>query len=139
MTMIEILVVLAIIGLALSVMPAILTGLDGNRLRAAALEMVATMREARSRATMAEAETDMALDLERRGYTLSTDRVFRPLPAAVGALEVAPAALIGPERIARIRFLPDGSATAARITLRSGERRATITVNGLTGQVARDG
>ena len=139
MTMIEILVVLAIIGLALSIMPAILTGLDGNRLRAASLDLTATMREARSHAARTESVTEMAFDLERRGYTLSTDQVFRRLPEVVGRLDVTPDTLVGPQRIARIRFLPDGSATAARISLGNGDRSSAITVNGLTGQVARDG
>ena len=48
-TIIEMLVVLTILGLAMAVTPAILAGLDNNRLRAASLELVASMREARGR------------------------------------------------------------------------------------------
>lgn len=138
-TIIEMLIVLTIIGLAMAVTPAILAGLDNNRLRASALDLVALMREARGEATQAEAATEMRLDLDRRTFSFSTGKAVEPLPAVIDSVEVTPADLVNRDGIARIRFLADGSATPARIVLRRGDLSSTIVVNGLTGRVWRDG
>lgn len=138
-TILEMLVVLAIIAMAMAVTPAILAGLDSNRLRAAALDLIGQLREARGLAVRAEQATEFALDLQREGFTLSTHPAFRALPPVVDSVQVTPAALVGADRVARIRFLPDGSATPARIRLIRGSLSATIVVDGLTGRVWRDG
>ncbi|MEQ8344254.1 MAG: prepilin-type N-terminal cleavage/methylation domain-containing protein [Sneathiellaceae bacterium] len=138
-TIIEMLVVLTILGLAMAVTPAILAGLDNNRLRAASLELVASMREARGAATRAESPTELRLDLDDRTFSFSADTAAEPLPPVVDRVEVIPGTLVDRDRVARIRFLADGSATSARIVLRNGDLSSTIVVNGLTGRVWRDG
>jgi len=138
-TILEMLIVLAIVGMAMAVVPSILAGLDNSRLRAAALDLIGDLRLARGQAARAEGSTELAIDLDRLGFTLSDAQGFHPLPPVVGEVQVVPPALVGADRIARIRFLPDGSATAARIVLRRGSLSATIVVDGLTGRVWRDG
>lgn len=139
-TILEVLVVLTIVAIAMAVMPALLNGINSVRLRAAALELVAELREVRADASRAQSQVDVLLDLSGRRFSLSTaPQDYRPLPPVVDAVSVAPERLAGSDRLARIRFLPDGSATAARISLRNGSLSATVVINGLTGAVWRDG
>lgn len=139
-TILEVLVVISIIAIAMAVMPALLNGINSVRLRAAALDLVADLREVRATAGRAQSEVELVLDLPGRRFSLSTaPGVFRPLPSVVDAVAVAPARLAGSDRLARIRFLPDGSATGARISLHNGSLSATVVINGLTGAVWRDG
>ncbi|MFC3228221.1 Tfp pilus assembly protein FimT/FimU [Marinibaculum pumilum] len=140
-TILEVLVVLTIIAIAMAVMPSLLTGINSARLRAAALDFVAALREVRGHASTSQAQVDVLLDLQRLRYSLSTaPETFRPLPAVVDSIAVAPERLVtGGSRVARLRFLPDGSATGARISLHNGNLSYTVEINGLTGAVWRDG
>ena len=136
--MIEMMVTLAIIGMAMTVAPAIISGLDGSRLRAASDDLVAKLREVHSQAQRQGVATERALDLNRRGYATSTEPGFHPLPVVVDAIEVTPNYLKGPNDIVRIRFLTDGTATPLRISLRHGGTSTAIAVDWLTGRVRHD-
>ncbi len=131
-------VALAVIGMAMAVAPAIISGLDGSRLRGASDGLIATLREVRNQAMRRGAATELVLDLPRRGYTMSTQPGFHPLPAIVEALDVGPDTLKEPEGIVRIRFLSDGTASPARISLRHGATSTAVAVEWLTGRVRRD-
>ena len=136
-TMIETMVVLAIIAMAMAIAPAIVSGLGGGRLRAASDELAAELRSARGQALRRNAPVELTLDLTKRGYSLSGNR-FRSLPEIVDAVDVKPAALVQPGGIARVRFLPDGTADQARIALRHGTTTKVIAVDWLTGRVRAD-
>jgi len=137
-TMIETMVVLAVMAMTFAIAPAIVSGLSGGRLRAAADDLAAELRGARGQALRRNTPIEMTLDVAKRGYSLSgTDR-FRSLPEVVDAVEVTPAALLQPGGIARVRFLPDGTADQARISLRHGTTTRVIAVDWLTGRVRAD-
>jgi general secretion pathway protein H len=138
-TIIEMLVVLAIVGMAMMVAPAIMAGLEGSRLRAASDELVWRLREARNEAMRRSSPTEMVLNLADRTYATTTDTGPHTLPTVVDTVEVAPVLLRQAGGIVRIRFLADGTATPARITLRHGSTTGAIVVDWLTGGVRRDG
>ena len=138
-TILEMLVVLTIVGLMMTIAPAVVSGLDGSRLRAASFDLVARLREARSQAESRATATDVVFDLDRRGMTVSSGPTFRPLPAIVDRIDIFPASLVNDQRTARLRFLPDGTASAARIELRRGRLTAVVMVDWLTGRIWRDG
>ncbi len=138
-TIIELMIVLVIIAMAMTVAPAIMAGLDGSRLRAASDELVARLRETRNQALLRDGATELVLDLGKRSYTITTQSGLHALPPIVDAIDIAPAALRLPGGIVRIRFLADGTATAARITLRHGASAGAVTVDWLTGKVHLDG
>jgi general secretion pathway protein H len=137
-TMIETMVVLAIMAMAMAIAPAIVSGLGGARLRAASDELAAELRGARGQALRRNAPVELTLDLTKRGYWLSGNNRFRPLPEVVDAVDLGPAALVQPGGIARVRFLPDGTADQARISLRHGTTTKVIAIDWLTGRVRAD-
>jgi general secretion pathway protein H len=137
-TIIETMVVLAIMAMAMAIAPAIVSGLDGGRLRAASDELAAALRGARGQALRRNTPVELTLELTKRGYSLSGENRFRPFPEVVDAIDVGPAALVQPGGIARIRFLPDGTAEPARISLRHGTMTKIIAVDWLTGRVRAD-
>jgi type II secretion system protein H len=138
-TLFEMMIVLVILGLAMSVAPSIMAGLQGSRLRAASDELVWRLRETRNEAIRRGTTTEFVLDLSKRTYANTTGGGVFQIPAVVEAVDVKPAALRQPGGIVRIRFLADGTATAARITLRRGTSSGAIAVDWLTGGVRIDG
>jgi len=137
-TMIEMIVVLAIIAMAMAMAPAIVSGLAGGRLRAASDELVAELRGARGQAIRRSAPVELTLDMTKLGYVVSGDPGFHALPAIVDGVDVTPTELVLPGRIARVRFLPDGTADQARIALRGGSSTKVIAIDWLTGRVRHD-
>jgi general secretion pathway protein H len=134
-TIIEMMVVLAIVGIAMTIAPAIISGLAGGRLRAAADELVVQLRETRAQALRRSAPTDLVLDLDKRAYQGPGNVGARAFPPVVDAVDVTPRELVAPGRVAHIRFLADGSAVPARILLRHGSSTSVVAIDWLTGRV----
>jgi len=93
-TLIELLVVLTIIALMMAVVPAIFAGLPSIRLRTAADDMVATLRDLHQQAIRRGETTELIFDSPARAYRVSTDPVPRRLPEIVAELGFKPAALV---------------------------------------------
>ena len=134
-SLIEMLVVLGIIAMTMTMAPAIISSVEGSRLRATSNELVTRLREVRAEAMRRATPQELVLDVGRRGYTLSTAPGFRSFPTVVDAVEVKPDGLTQPDKLARIRFFPDGTASPARIALRHGGGAQVISVDWLTGRV----
>ncbi len=137
-TLIELLVVLAIIGLMLIAVPKIVAGQPGVRLRAAADDMVATLRLLHETAIRRQTTTGFVLDPTTRTYRLSTAAGTRPLPSIVTRVGFTTVAFRPGQRTARILFYADGSASGGTIRLRHGDISASVRVDWLTGRVGRD-
>jgi general secretion pathway protein H len=138
-TLFEMMVVLVILAMAMTVVPSIMAGLDGSRLRAASDNLVARLRETRSEALRRYGIAELVLDTRKRTYATPAARGVQPLPSIVDAIEVRPQALVQPDGSARIRFGPDGTATQAQIFLRHGGSSVDIAVDWLTGRVHQGG
>jgi general secretion pathway protein H len=139
-TLIELLVVLVIIGMALTVVPTLLGSLPGSRLRAAADDMVATLRELRSQAVGSGRSTALVVDPASRSYDILPGGARHRLPDVVTTVEVTVAEVTtGDPLLARraevFRFFPDGTANGGVITLRHGNRFTIVTVEWPTGRV----
>ena len=134
-TLVEILVVLAIIGLALGLVA--VRGSPGNRtmaLEAAAMGIAEDLRQARAQAVYGNAPVRLMIDLERRTWGLgNAPRRALPPDVAVEFLTIA-SAVVG-KGVAGIDFAPDGSSTGGTITLRDGAQIIRITIDWLTGRV----
>jgi general secretion pathway protein H len=122
-TLLEIIVVLAILGLMLSLVvsrgPLHSQRLD---LDATAREMAASLRLARSRAIVQDRPVTWVAG--PRSFSLDGGAPQR-LPVDV--------VVVGPGAIG---FAGDGSSSGGHITLQGGERQVAIEVNWLTGRVA---
>jgi len=138
-TLIEMMVVMTIMALAITVVPAIVSGLDGSRLRAASDDLIARLREARNQAVRTQTPVDVIFDLRQRSYTTTYQAGTQYLPQVVDRIGFAPAGLANPNGIARLRFQSDGSATPARISLWRRSGSSDITVDWLTGRIGSGG
>lgn len=134
-TLIELLVVLGIISAAMIVVPNIVSGLPGVRLRAAADDMVATFRGLHERAVRRQETTEFILDPVARVYRTSADSETHALPPVVSAIGFKAIAISPAELTMRIRFFADGSANGGTIRLRHGDLVASIVIDWLTGRV----
>jgi general secretion pathway protein H len=136
-TLIEMLVVLLIIGMAMTVVPSLLSSLPGTRLRAAADGMAGTLTALRTQAIDSGRSTALVVDPASRSYAILPDGARRILPDVVNALDVTTTAPIVGSHARLFRFFPDGTATGGTIRLRHGDREESIAVEWLTGRVRR--
>jgi general secretion pathway protein H len=121
-TLIEMIVVLAVLGLALGLV--ITHGPARSRrleLDGTARQVAGALRLARSRAIAQERAVAVAFGAG--GYRLDRD------PPVAWSADVSPAG----DRI--ISFTPDGGSSGGRIVLHGGEREVAIGVDWLTGRV----
>lgn len=122
-TLIELLVVVVIMLLA------------STEMKAAARQLAAGLRKARSEAVARRVETTVTVDVEGRRFQVAGDSRSYALPAGVElSLFTAESERSGPSTGA-IRFYPDGGSTGGRITLAARDRRYEVDVNWLTGKV----
>jgi general secretion pathway protein H len=134
-TLIEILVVLAILAVALGVLigrgPSRSRGLET---RAAAGALAQALRSARAQAIASDQYVNVAIDPVRHVFAVdhtAAQAVDRSIDMAV-----LPPALPGPGGIRLIRFSGDGSSTGGAVLLGTGRRQLKISVEWLTGKVS---
>jgi len=134
-TLIEILVVVAIIGVVMGVLigrgPVRSHGLET---RAAAGALAQALRAARAQAIATDHDVTVLIDPVRHVFAADNSPVSQIDPKT--ALVVQQPALMGPGEAARILFSADGSSTGGNILLGTGKRRLEISVEWLTGKVS---
>jgi general secretion pathway protein H len=134
-TLIEIIVVLVILSLGLALLatrgPPRSAALE---MRTVAGEMAQALRLARARAIAGNAPVGLTLDLARHSWHLDGGPERALPPAYAVAIRAAGTETAG-NRLAVIRFAPDGSSTGGWIELADGHRRLQIGVDWLSGRV----
>ncbi len=134
-TLIEMLVVVAILGVVMAIM--IGRGpmrSQGLQLRAAASAMVQSFRAARAAAIATNQNVIVAIDPARHVFAVGKQAPVVLAPNLT--LEAPKEALPGPGTVRLIRFSPDGSSSGGEVVLGAGAKRIAITVQWLTGQVS---
>jgi len=134
-TLIEMLVVLAILVLVAGVaMPLLSGGSDGLRLQIAASELAAAFRATRSAAILRNAETTMLIDVDRRTFrsNVVAPRVFAP---GIDAKLTFAAGIGATPSDGGFRFFSDGSSTGGDVLLSLHGQQTKLCVDWLTGQV----
>lgn len=134
-TLIEVIVTLAILGLALT----LVTGYkppwsSGLGVKGAAAELASGLRFARSEAIARNRSVPFSVDVKDHLYRVGAGKEHH-LPANVSLALVT---IEGEKRQAEtgdIRFHPDGSSTGGRIVLADGARRTAVGVDWLTGRI----
>lgn len=136
-TMMELLIVLAIMAVVATVsIPLMGGGVSNSALKGAARELASGLRFARSEAVAKRHETFVAIDLAGRRFKVADDPVEHSLPKeAELKLFTAQSDLVS-DTTGAIRFFPDGGSNGGRITIASGERKYDIDVDWLTGRVS---
>lgn len=134
-TLVELLVVLAVLALALAVVaPSLLRARAGPVARSAAFELAGTLRDVRAAAQTSNVERLITIDVARRQYWAEGATARRQLPDHIRLDLWVPES----ERLGgggRVRFFPDGSASGARLELQDDKTRSTVSVDWLSGDV----
>ena len=137
-TLVEILVVLAIIGaVAIVTVPYILAGMPGLQLRAAADDMAATLQGLHEQAIRERVTTELTLDPETREFRTSSRPAPHALPKVVTRVAFSTAAIRPDDTVARLRFYADGTSSGGTIRLEHEALSASVVVDWLTGRVSR--
>lgn len=133
-TLVEVLVVLAVIAMAAVVAwPRAHGARQRLALEAAAIDLASEMKSARATAIRTNSEQTLAIDTAARHYIRDGWTAARLLPGQFDvALDTIRSEQTGPAA-GRIRFYPDGSATGGRVILGSGSRRVIVAIDWLTG------
>ena len=134
-TLIEVLVVLVVIGLATALLamrgPQRSPALD---LRTASEEVAGSLRLARTRAIAGNRVVGVTFDAATRSVRLD-GTAARTLPPGIGINVTSTLREKADERLAAIRFAPDGSSTGGQVELQGRGRRVEVAANWLTGRV----
>jgi general secretion pathway protein H len=136
-TLIELVVVLAILGLAYALVPPLFSGARATaELKGATRQLAAGLRQARNYAVARRTEGVLTLDVEKRDFSVSGDTRTYRLPRQLQLKLVTAQREVVNDKQASIRFYADGSSNGGRISLGSGEHSLEVDVNWLTGRVA---
>jgi general secretion pathway protein H len=135
-TLIEVVVALAILGLALVLVAGFKPPWSsGLRLKGTAAELTSQLRLARSEAIVRNRTILFDIDVASHRYNVG-DGTVHNLPTN---LVIELTTIAGESRgrtTGDIRFNPDGSSTGGRISLADGQRRIAVGVDWLTGRVS---
>ncbi len=136
-TLIEMVLVLAILALAYALVPPLLAGAGaGAELKGATRQIAAGLRKARNAAVRERSEAMLTLDLAQHAFSVTGDtRTYRLPPRIHLTLVTAQREVLNGRRGA-IRFYPDGSSNGGRVTLSNGARSFAVDVEWLTGRVS---
>ena len=131
-TLTELLVVLAIIGLLITAIPALLqSAMPGTRARAAARTLAQDLRAARGQAIASGRATEIRFDTSRQIYLLEPGDRSRSLPNAIHFA-------LSEQKNSQIGFQPDGSSNGGTVFVGDGALRHRVSIDWLTGRVAID-
>ena len=133
-TLLETLVVLLVVALAATALPRLWGAGQGGLVRAAADDVAASLREARTAARAAGRDARVVFDTGL-GTVRPVRGPARALPAGARlAVEGAAAEADAEGRIA-IRFDAEGGSTGGRVTIALGAHVAAVEVDWMTGHV----
>jgi len=138
-TLLELIVVLAIVGLVIALVPGLmLRSQPGLDVEVAARALADGLRQTRSQAMVSNREEVFSLDVEERLFRAGRSQPLKQLARTLELhLYTAQAELIDAQS-GRIRFFPDGSSSGGAIGLSLGEQQSRVSVDWLTGYVAID-
>lgn len=136
-SLLELIVVLAIVALLAGLVPSVLSGLGlTTELRGSAARLAAGLRTARTLAVTRQREAAVMLDLEQRVFNVSGSTRSVALPDERVTIKLHTArSEVDDEDSGRIRFFPDGSSTGGNITLADDKVVYRVNVDWLTGRV----
>jgi len=145
-TLLELLVVLALAGLLMSVVPSLISAaVPGTALRIESRDLAASLRESRNRAIAIGQKLDVTIEFDPPQYIVANEKPHE-LPAGITITAGKDPQLRSDFSLRQfgqnyedrftVRFYPDGSSSGAVITLRSSPLAYSIMVDWLLGSVS---
>ena len=145
-TLLELLVVLAIAGALMALVPPLVSAVvPGTKARVAAVDMAASLRDARNLAITQSAPIDIRFDSEGATYTIA-GAPAQELPRGMALVLLDSSGYDNQARRAArfynapehytLRFYSDGSSNGVKARLGSGDSGYVVTVDWLLGRVS---
>jgi len=135
-SLLEMLLVLVILVLAYGLASPIVGNLSsGGDLKASARTIAAALKRARNSAIASRQEVPLTFDLEAHTVTLVGDPKPVQLPPKIDLQLYTVQQELASDKIASVRFYPDGSSTGGRVTVGRDDRKFEIDIDWLTGRV----
>jgi len=145
-TLLELLIVLAIAGILVSLIPSIISAaIPGTKLKVASREIAATLRDSRSKAVSAGKVFDVTINFDPPQYVVGGNQPHN-FPDGVNVIvrnnTDIDSYAASPDQYRRsddgfkIRFYPDGGSSGAIITLKQDKLAYIVTVEWLLGGVS---
>jgi general secretion pathway protein H len=132
-TLIELIVTIAIIGLALATLTSIKPNFSQARLAQTVSSLSAALKVARTAAMTTNTEIVFGIDVQSRQFGVRGAE--HALPPNID-IELVIADTERQDFVGGIRFYPDGQSSGGRIILSQNGRRSTVEINWLTGEPA---
>lgn len=135
-TLLELLVALAILAFALTLLPPFLSaGRSASELREATRNIVNGLRETRSKAIAGNRELVFTLNVEERSYRVGEAGSAQALAGTINLELLTAQSEISGGGGGDIRFYPDGGSSGGEITVSRDGNTHLVTVDWLTGAV----
>ena len=135
-SLIELIVVLVIAGLAVGVaMPRLIGALGSQQYRADLRDLVTLLREARARAASEHQPAGVWIDVEHKRFGRDAGGKTWRLPEETEIELKTIAEQVVSEQIARIRFFPDGTSSGAELTTVYRGQPFHLDVSWITGRI----
>lgn len=135
-TLLELMVTLAIVAFALTLLPPMFSaGRSNTQLRQATRDIVNGLRQARSNAIVDNRESTFTLNLAERSYTIGAIGAGQPLGSGIDLELLTARSELSGGRAGQIRFYPDGGSSGGEIRISRNAVAYIVTVDWLTGAV----
>jgi general secretion pathway protein H len=136
-TLLELIVVLAILALATALIaPMLGGGKDKADFKMAVRDIAASLRETRSIAMTSDRSQALVIDVDRGLFRAAGSGRAHAVAPSIRLLLLTVAQERVERGIGNIRFFPDGSSTGGRLTLTQGNRRSDVLVDWLSGRIS---
>jgi len=134
--MLELLLVLVLLVIAYGIASPVVANLSGSGdLKGSARTIASALKRTRNAAISSRQETPLTFDLEAHTLTVSGETKPVQLSEKLDLQLYTVQQELTSDKVAAIRFYPDGSSTGGRVTVGKDERRFEIDVDWLTGRV----
>jgi len=145
-TLLELLVVLALAGLLMSLVPSLISAaVPGAKLRVESRDLAVSLRNSRNRAISSGVQVDVTISSNPPHYIIDKEEPHElPSEVTIAARNIMDLQygyrMMPPDRVTndifKVRFYPDGSSSGALISLRHDMQAYTVTVDWLLGRVS---
>ena len=134
-TLLELLLVLIILAMAYSIASPVVANLGAGDLKSSARTIAVALKRARNDAISTRQEVPLTFNLEERTLTLASEPKPIKLPPKLDLQLYTVEKELTSEKVAAVRFYPDGSSTGGRVTIGRDDRKFEVDIDWLTGRV----